>query len=43
MLVQIDTSVFYRILEPEKTVYRIRDVDGAIVLEQKVRLSELNP
>jgi regulator of protease activity HflC (stomatin/prohibitin superfamily) len=29
-LVQIDTSVFYRILEPEKTVYRIRDVDGAI-------------
>ncbi len=30
MLVQIDTSVFYRILEPEKTVYRIRDVDGAI-------------
>ncbi len=30
VLVQIDTSVFYRILEPEKTVYRIRDVDGAI-------------
>lgn len=29
-LVQVDTSVFYRILEPEKTVYRIRDVDGAI-------------
>jgi regulator of protease activity HflC (stomatin/prohibitin superfamily) len=22
--------VFYRILEPEKTVYRIRDVDAAI-------------
>ncbi|MEY8829064.1 SPFH domain-containing protein [Sedimentitalea sp. XS_ASV28] len=30
VLVQIDTSVFYRILQPEKTVYRIRDVDGAI-------------
>ena len=30
VLVQIDTSVFYRILEPEKTVYRIRDLDGAI-------------
>ena len=30
VLVQIDTSVFYRIVEPEKTVYRIRDVDGAI-------------
>ncbi|WP_420002482.1 SPFH domain-containing protein [Arenibacterium sp. LLYu02] len=30
VLVSIDTSVFYRILEPEKTVYRIRDVDGAI-------------
>jgi regulator of protease activity HflC (stomatin/prohibitin superfamily) len=29
-LVQVDTSVFYRIIEPEKTVYRIRDVDGAI-------------
>lgn len=28
--VQVDTSVFYRIIEPEKTVYRIRDVDGAI-------------
>ncbi len=26
----METSVFYRILEPEKTVYRIRDVDGAI-------------
>ena len=25
VLVQIDTSVFYRILEPEKTVYRIRE------------------
>lgn len=30
VLVEVDTSVFYRILEPEKTVYRIRDVDGAI-------------
>ncbi|MBK0326955.1 SPFH/Band 7/PHB domain protein [Rhodobacteraceae bacterium F11138] len=30
VLVQIDTSVFYRILQPEKTVYRIRDVDAAI-------------
>lgn len=30
VLVTVDTSVFYRILEPEKTVYRIRDVDGAI-------------
>jgi len=31
VLVQVETSVFYRILEPERTVYRIRDVDGAIV------------
>jgi regulator of protease activity HflC (stomatin/prohibitin superfamily) len=30
VLVQIETSVFYRIIQPEKTVYRIRDVDGAI-------------
>ncbi|MGB7241632.1 MAG: SPFH domain-containing protein [Sulfitobacter sp.] len=30
VLVQVDTSVFYRIVEPEKTVYRIRDVDSAI-------------
>lgn len=30
VLVQVETSVFYRIVEPEKTVYRIRDVDGAI-------------
>lgn len=29
-LLEVETSVFYRILEPEKTVYRIRDVDGAI-------------
>ena len=30
VLVKVETSVFYRITEPEKTVYRIRDVDGAI-------------
>jgi len=30
VLVQVDTSVFYRITEPEKTVYRIRNVDSAI-------------
>ncbi|MEM6638243.1 MAG: SPFH domain-containing protein [Pseudomonadota bacterium] len=30
VLVRVDTSVFYRIIAPEKTVYRIRDVDGAI-------------
>lgn len=30
VLVQVETSVFYRILEPERTVYRIRDVDAAI-------------
>ncbi|MBL4767208.1 MAG: SPFH/Band 7/PHB domain protein [Rhodobacteraceae bacterium] len=30
VMVQVDTSVFYRITEPEKTVYRIRDVDSAI-------------
>jgi regulator of protease activity HflC (stomatin/prohibitin superfamily) len=30
VLVKVETSVFYRIIEPEKTVYRIRDVDGAI-------------
>ena len=30
VLVTVDTSVFYRITEPEKTVYRIRDVDAAI-------------
>jgi len=30
VLVQVETSVFYRILQPEKTVYRIRDVDPAI-------------
>ncbi len=30
VLVKVETSVFYRITEPEKTVYRIRDVDDAI-------------
>ncbi len=30
VLVQVDSSVFYRIVQPEKTVYRIRDIDGAI-------------
>ncbi|MBM2575422.1 SPFH/Band 7/PHB domain protein [Jannaschia sp. Os4] len=30
VLVQVETSVFYRVTEPEKTVYRIRDVDAAI-------------
>jgi regulator of protease activity HflC (stomatin/prohibitin superfamily) len=30
VLVSVETSVFYRITEPEKTVYRIRDVDAAI-------------
>ena len=31
VLVQVETSVFYRIMEPEKTVYSIRDVDAAIL------------
>lgn len=30
VLLKVDTSVFYRITEPEKTVYRIRDIDAAI-------------
>jgi len=30
VLVQVETSVFYRIMAPEKTVYRIRDIDAAI-------------
>jgi regulator of protease activity HflC (stomatin/prohibitin superfamily) len=30
VLLVVETSVFYRVLEPERTVYRIRDVDGAI-------------
>ncbi len=29
-LVQVETSVFYRVIEPERTVYRIRDVDSAV-------------
>lgn len=30
VLVKVETSVFYRVTEPEKTVYRIKDVDAAI-------------
>lgn len=30
VLVQVESSVFYRVTEPEKTVYRIRDIDAAI-------------
>ena len=30
VLLVVETSVFYRVLEPEKTVYRIRDVDATI-------------
>ena len=30
VLLVVETSVFYRVLEPGKTVYRIRDVDAAI-------------
>ncbi len=30
VLVEVETSVFYRIIQPEKTVYRIRDIDAAI-------------
>lgn len=30
VLVQVESSVFYRVIEPEKTVYRIRDIDAAI-------------
>jgi len=30
VLLKVETSVFYRITEPEKTVYRIKDVDAAI-------------
>lgn len=29
-MVKVETSVFYRVTEPEKTVYRIRDIDAAI-------------
>lgn len=30
VLVKVETSVFYRVISPEKTVYRIKDVDSAI-------------
>lgn len=30
VLLTVDTSVFFRVTEPEKTVYRIKDVDMAI-------------
>ena len=30
VLLKVETSVFFRITEPEKTVYRIKDVDAAI-------------
>lgn len=30
VLLKVETSVFYRITEPEKTVYRIQNVDAAI-------------
>ena len=30
VLVKVETSIFFRVTEPEKTVYRIRDVVGAI-------------
>ena len=30
VLLVVETSVFYRVLHPERTVYRIRDVDAAI-------------
>jgi regulator of protease activity HflC (stomatin/prohibitin superfamily) len=30
VLVDLETSVFYRVLRPEMTVYRIRDIDNAI-------------
>ena len=29
VLVQVETSIFYRVTEPERTVYRIRDVAAA--------------
>ena len=41
VLVQVETSVFYRIIEPEKTVYRIRDIDAAIATRFKDRLREI--
>ncbi len=30
VLLEVETSVFYRVTEPERTVYRIRNIDGAI-------------
>ena len=30
VLVQVETSVFFRIIRPEKTVYRIRDINDAV-------------
>ena len=30
VLVQVETSIFYRVTAPERTVYRIRDVDAAV-------------
>jgi regulator of protease activity HflC (stomatin/prohibitin superfamily) len=30
VMVKVETSVFYRVVAPEKTVYRIKDVDAAI-------------
>ena len=30
VLLKVETSVFYRVTEPEKTVYRIKDIDAAI-------------
>ncbi len=30
VLVQVETSVFFRIIRPEKTVYRIRDINAAV-------------
>lgn len=30
VVVQLETSIFYRITEPERTVYRIDDINGAI-------------
>ena len=48
VLVQVETSVFYRIIEPEKTVYRIRDVDAAIsttvagIVRSEIGLMELD-
>ena len=30
VLLKVETSVFFRIIQPEKTVYRIRDINGAV-------------